>query len=60
MIAFVFDKLEVGDVVDDPIFLGGKKFVYGDCAISVELIDIVDETDYLVIKEILYPNYLDM
>ena len=38
MKAIIFDKIETGEIIDDPAYYGGQKFVFGDCSISVKLI----------------------
>ena len=42
--AIVFgDKIEEGELVDDKMFVGNKKFIYGDCIMAVEYITIIED-----------------
>jgi hypothetical protein len=43
MKALVFGEIQEGELVDDTMFMGGKKFIYGDCLIAVEYIKLIDE-----------------
>lgn len=41
MKAIVFNEIESGKIINDPTYYGGQKFVFGDCSISVKLIQII-------------------
>ena len=52
--AIVFGNIEEGELVDDDMFMGGKKFIFGDCMVSVGCITTYQN------KEDEYCHYSDL